>query len=97
MECRAIDEQERKTGDSDGRRRLIFETALLQKRRHEGKPRRVWGEKCRMKEGRNWRGNVRSGRSGQRWHYGVKGSRVGRGRDAGKTAGWCGRWLRQGS
>ena len=49
-----------------------------------------------MKEGRNWRGNVRSGRSGQRWHYGVKGSRVGRGRDAGKTAGWCGRWLRQG-
>ena len=55
------------------------------------------GEKCRMKEGRNRRGNVRSGRSGQRWHYGVKGSRVGRGRDAGKTAGWCGRWLRRGS
>ena len=25
-----------------------------------------------MKEGRNRRGNVRSGRSGQRWHYGVK-------------------------
>ena len=55
------------------------------------------GGKCRMKEGRNRRGNVRSGRSGQRWHYGVKGSRVGRGRDAGKTAGWCGRWLRRGS
>ncbi len=63
MECRAIDEQERKTGDGDGRRRLIFETALLQRRRH----------------------------------YGVKGSRVGRGRDAENTAGWCGRWLRRGS
>lgn len=54
-------------------------------------------EKRREKEGRNRRGNVRSGRSGQRRYYGVKGSGVGRGRDAEKTAGWCGRWLRRGS